>query len=64
MVILICSLLNRGGPAFSKGDPAFSRGGGGPGSSCLILIIIECFTFQAKSCPFTLTLSKYAYADL
>ena len=20
----------RGGPAFSKGDPAFSRGGGGP----------------------------------
>ena len=24
----------RGGPAFSKGVPAFSRGGGGPGSNC------------------------------
>ena len=24
----------RGGPAFSKGDSAFSRGGGGPGSNC------------------------------
>ena len=24
----------RGGQAFSKGDPAFSRGGGGPGSNC------------------------------
>ena len=25
---------NRGGPAFPKGDPAFSRGEGGPGSNC------------------------------
>ena len=59
---MVCNL--RGGPAFSKGDPAFSRGGGWSGVQLLIPIIIECFTFQAKSCPFSLTLSKYTYADL
>ena len=30
----------------------------------LIPIIIERFTFQEKGCPYSLTLSKYTYADL
>ena len=35
----------RGGPAFSKGDPAFYQGWGWSGVQLLIPIIIECFTF-------------------